>query len=37
MEEAILRNEYDMQQQVDEKHQQFEMFKNDLEFEESDK
>ena len=37
MEEAILRNEYGMQQQVDEKHQQFEMFKNDLEFEESDK
>lgn len=37
MEEAILRNEYDMQQQVDEKHQQFESFKNDLEFEQSEK
>lgn len=33
MEEAMLRNEYDMQQRVDEKHQQFEAFKNDVEFE----
>lgn len=37
MEDAILRNEYLLQQAVEEKHKEFETYKMDLEFELSEK